>query len=63
LHEKGSNRSNAQSPHRIRAKPCASTPQRRNFRNSATTNDGNPTPSVRSRPVAAKSLQCARTTP
>jgi hypothetical protein len=63
LHENGSNRSNAQSPHRIRAKPFASTPQWRNFRNSRMTNDGNPTPSVRSRTVAAKSVQCPRTMP
>ena len=50
-------RSKPQFLQRIRAKPCASTPRRRNFRNSPTTNAGGPTPSVRSRTVAAKSCQ------
>ena len=40
LHENGSNRSNAQSPQRIRAKPCASTPQVRKSLNSCSTNSG-----------------------
>jgi len=59
--ENGSSRSNAQSPQRIRAKPWASTPQRRNFQNSLVTNVGSPTPSVRSRTVAANSPQYPRT--
>jgi len=32
LHEKGTSRWNAQSPHRTRAKPWLNTPHRRNFR-------------------------------
>ena len=36
--------SNAQSAHRTCAKPCANTPQRRNFRNSLTTKAGSLTP-------------------
>jgi hypothetical protein len=44
------------------AKPCASTPQRRNFRNSAATNGGNPIPSVRAATVARKALRCVCTT-
>jgi hypothetical protein len=48
---------------RPRSPMWASTPQRRNFRNSAVTNAGSPAPSVRAATVARKSVRWARTTP
>jgi hypothetical protein len=63
LQERGTSRSYAQARHRMRAKPCESSPQRRNFRNSLTTKPGSPLPSVSASTAAMSAARCACTTP
>ena len=56
LHENGTSRSSAQSPHRNRAKPPASDPHWRKSRNARSTNRGRPSPSPQVAATARKVL-------
>src|SRR6266852_9688628 len=58
----GTSRSTAQSVHRRRAKPCASTPHVRKSLNSCSTNSGSGEPSALRRAVSRKASRCSSIT-